>query len=194
VPELRDKHGKLIPLSADPGHRITADWMGEEVLTLEDLLRPRLRALCVGINPSGVSVGRGHYYQGQQGQRFLGRLRDVGLIPAAAKGTEGDVAFAADVGFTDIIKRPTGRADELRNEEFEHGKEALVKKIKRFEPGLVVFAYKDAAKPIFGKFEGNGFVADLRLGRSTVFVMPGPMELNEKALPTLATLAHFLRG
>lgn len=32
--------------------------MGEPVATLEDLLRPGLRAVCIGINPSPVSVGR----------------------------------------------------------------------------------------------------------------------------------------
>ena len=37
--------------------------MGERVATLEDLLRPRLRAVCVGINPSPVSVEAGHYYR-----------------------------------------------------------------------------------------------------------------------------------
>jgi hypothetical protein len=34
-----------------PKHRVTESWLGDEVETLEDLLAPQLRAVCVGINP-----------------------------------------------------------------------------------------------------------------------------------------------
>jgi hypothetical protein len=44
-----------LSLSDDPWHRVTADWMGEETFTLADLLRPALRAVVVGINPSPTS-------------------------------------------------------------------------------------------------------------------------------------------
>ncbi len=36
--------------------------MGQQVETLEDLLRPGLRAVCIGINPAPTSVGAGHYH------------------------------------------------------------------------------------------------------------------------------------
>jgi hypothetical protein len=42
-------------------HRVVEQWMGLPEETLEDLLRPGLRAVCVGINPSRVSVEAGHY-------------------------------------------------------------------------------------------------------------------------------------
>jgi TDG/mug DNA glycosylase family protein len=68
------------------GHRVTEDWMGTPVETLEDLLRPGLRAVCVGINPAPDSVRAGHYYQGKLGQQFYGRLRRAGVLPRAAAG------------------------------------------------------------------------------------------------------------
>jgi TDG/mug DNA glycosylase family protein len=74
---------------------VVEDWMGREVETLEDLLRPGLTAVCVGITPSPVSVAAGHYYQGRVGQRFFDRLRQVGLLPDGSPGFEADVAFAA---------------------------------------------------------------------------------------------------
>lgn len=43
-------------------HRVVGDWMDKRVETLEDLLRPGLRAVCVGINPAPVSVAAGHYF------------------------------------------------------------------------------------------------------------------------------------
>ena len=36
--------------------------MGEQVETLADVLRPGLRAVVIGINPSPVSVAAGHCY------------------------------------------------------------------------------------------------------------------------------------
>ena len=38
--------------------------------TLPEYLRPGLRAVFVGLNPSPVSVAAGHYYQGKLGRRF----------------------------------------------------------------------------------------------------------------------------
>ena len=33
-------------------HRVSEKWMGEQIETLEDLLRPGLHAVCIGINPA----------------------------------------------------------------------------------------------------------------------------------------------
>jgi hypothetical protein len=94
--------------------------MGVEVATLEDLLAEGLRAVCVGINPAPVSVAAGHYYQGRAGQRLFSRLRDAGVIPVGGGGYEDDAAFAAGVGFTDIVKRPTPSAKVYMYNPFDH--------------------------------------------------------------------------
>jgi len=187
--ELRDKHGRVLRLSDAPGHRVTTDWMGTAVLTFEDLLRPGLRAVTVGINPASVSVARGHYYQGILGQRFLARLREAGVIRGTADGYEDDAAFAAGVGFTDAIKRPTANAKGLTASEYAFGKELLVGKLERYRPDLLIFTFKNAATKVLGSFEGNGFVPGLRLGPSKVFVMPGPYESRDTVQATLAALA-----
>jgi TDG/mug DNA glycosylase family protein len=165
--------------------------MGEELETLEDLLRPSLIAVCVGINPSPVSVAVGHYYQGTTGQRFFARLREAGVVPEAARGAEDDGAFAAGIGFTDIIKRPTASAKSLPAREFEHGRERLLTKLETYRPALVIFTFKKTAKVLFGKFSGNGFVPGLRLADSDVFVMPGPFESGPTAAVTMRGLAEW---
>ena len=166
--------------------------MGDRVETLEDLLRPGLRAVCVGINPSPVSVQAGHYYQGILGQRFLARLRYVGLVDGGWRGFEDDAAFAAGVGFTDIVKRPTRDAAALSAAEFEHGRRMLKSKLEAQRPALVIFTFKKAAVKLLGSFAGNGFVPGLNLANSEVFVMPAPFEGNMTAYPTLDTLAARL--
>lgn len=141
--------------------------------TLKDLLRPGLRAVVVGINPSPLSVAAGHYYQGRAGQQFFRRLRAAGLIPDG-DGFEDALAFAAGIGFTDLAKRPTRRAKELVHEELLQGRAALIEKLERFRPGLVIFTFKQSAEVLLGRFEGHGFLPDRRLGSAEVFVMPGP--------------------
>lgn len=121
-------------LTTVPSHPVREDWMGAEVETLEDLLRPHLDAVCVGINPSPVSVAAGHYYQGEAGKRFVHRLRGVGLIPKSGVGHEDDAAFASGIGFTDIIKRATATASELSAEEYAHGRQQLVASSKISDP------------------------------------------------------------
>src|SRR4051812_36177627 len=106
-------------------HRVVEEWMGKQVETLADLLRPRLRAVCVGINPAPRSVRAGHYYQGSLGQKFFSRLHQARVVPPGRGGWQDDEAFAAGVGFTDIVKRPTEKASHVRPEEYEHGRVLL---------------------------------------------------------------------
>ena len=164
--------------------------MGELTTTLGDLLRPGLRAVCVGINPSPVSVAAGHYYQGRIGQRFFDRLDAAGVMPRNQAGYEDDVAFAAGIGFTDIVKRPTARATDVSPEEFDHGRYALVKKLEQFAPKVVIFTFKKTANVLFGDLTGNGFVPGLELVESDVFVMPGPYEKSDSVATTLKALAE----
>ena len=166
--------------------------MGERVETLEDLLRPGLRAVVVGINPSCVSVDAGHYYQGRLGRRLWERLRRAGLVPSSPRGGEDDAAFAAGVGFTDVVKRPTARARELRAGELEAGSRELARRLEATRPEVVIFTYKQAAESLIGRFEGNGFLPNVTFAGARVFVMPGPYEAADRAALTLHQLAQWV--
>lgn len=173
-------------------HRVTVDWLGEQVETLADLLRPELRAVCIGINPSPVSVTAGHYYQGQIGRRFWQRLQRGGVIEETGTGREDDAAFLAGIGFTDIVKRPTARADEITAAKFEKGRELLAEKLRRYRPGLLIFTFKKAATSLFGRFKGHGHRPELELGGAEVFVMPGPYERADRVAAALEELRSLL--
>lgn len=192
---FRGRGREAVPCKRDgremPNHRIRAEWMGQTVETLEDLLRPGLRAVCVGINPSPVSVAAGHYYQGRAGQKFFERLRSVGLIPDG-EGYEDDLAFSEGVGFTDIVKRPTPSAKGITPEEYEHGKQLLAGKLTERGPEIMIFTFKKTAEMLFGKFAGNGFVDGLHLAHSEVFIMSGPYADAVSASATLQILAERL--
>jgi TDG/mug DNA glycosylase family protein len=179
--------------SRGDGHRITLEWMGEEVVTLEDLLRPELRALCIGINPAPTSVERGHYYQGRSGQLFLGRLRVSGLLPVYDGRWEDDVAFELGVGQTDVVKRPTAKAEAISAAEFAYGKRALAERLKGVRAELVIFTFKGAATKVIGDFEGHGFVSGPSFCGGEVFVMPGPYEKREVADRSLSELRAWVK-
>lgn len=164
--------------------------MGKPVETLEDLLRPGLRAVCVGINPSPASVQAGHYYQGRLGQAYFRRLEGAGVIPRGS-GWEDDRAFAAGVGFTDIVKRPTARAAELRSDEYSHGLRALTEKLEDCRPDLIIFTFKKTATVVFGGFDGNGLI-DRSLAGAQVFVMPGPYAPATETAPALEALTRTI--
>ena len=141
-------------------HRVTEDWMGKQVETLEDLLRPGLRAICVGINSAPASVRAGHYYQGRLGQGFYERLRKAGLLPVSS-GWEDDLAFEHGIGFTDIVKRSTAKAAEVRPAEFEYGRGLLREKVEAASPGLVIFTFKKTAEVLLGRIVGNGLIVGI---------------------------------
>jgi TDG/mug DNA glycosylase family protein len=172
-------------------HRVVEEWRGVQVETLDDLLRPGLRAVCVGVNPAPDSVAAGHYYQGKLGQTFFARLRSAGLLKASS-GWEDDVAFAAGIGFTDIVKRPTRSESELSRDELLYGRSLLLEKLEAVRPELIIFTFKKTATVIFGRFEGFGFMGRTLAG-GEVFVMPGPYERTDRRDQALAELEQWWR-
>jgi TDG/mug DNA glycosylase family protein len=175
------------------GHRVTMEWMGEKIVTLEDLLRPALRVLCIGINPALTSVERGHYYQGRSGQSFLARLRAVDLLPAYDGRWEDDVAFELAIGQTDVVKRPTAKAEAIGAAEFAYGKRVLGDRLDGVQARLVIFTFKEAAKKLFGGFEGHGFISGFTLCGGEIFVMPGPYERRDVADRSLSELRAWVK-
>lgn len=183
------------PHSGDPGHRISVEWMGEEVETLADLLRSGLRAVAIGINPAPKSVAAGHYYRGNYGQTFFRRLSKVGLLPDG-DGFEDDRSFAAGTGFTDVVKRPTRTQQDLRPGELEHGRTILEAKLVTLDVPLVIFVFKSAAETLLGDLPPHsyGLVRRRRLGQARVFVMPGPTAARAIESDAINKLKQALRA
>jgi double-stranded uracil-DNA glycosylase len=181
-------------LDPETGHQVTLDSSGEKVETLADLLRPGLRAVCVGINPSPVSVAAGHYYQGSLGRRFWQRLQEAGVIEEAGTGREDDAAFLSGIGFTDIVKRPTPRADAITAAELAEGRELLEERLRRYKPALLIFTYKKTATTLFGRFDGHGHRPEFELANARVFVMPGPYERRDLVTAALNDLRGMIES
>lgn len=180
------------PTYESDGHRTEVEWLGTTVTTLADLLRPRLRAVTIGINPAPASVQAGHYYQGRAGQTFFRRLDMVGLLPQGA-GFEDDRAFEGGIGFTDVVKRPTRSAKEVTSQELDHGRSLLEARLASVGAPLLIFVFKQAATTLIGSFEGHGLLPPTRrLYGARMFVMPGPYERRTLVQQALRELEQHL--
>ena len=103
-----------------------------------DLLRPRLKLVFCGYNPSLTSGRSGHHYA-HPGNRFWRVLFASGITGRLYKPEEDERLLDLSIGFTNLCTRPTRRAEELTREEIRSGALALREKLERFQPVAVAY-------------------------------------------------------
>jgi double-stranded uracil-DNA glycosylase len=140
--------------------------------TLPDIRPKQGCILLVGINPAPVSVAAGHYYQGRLGQRLWRRLERIGLLEDPVPGREDEAFARAGHGLTDLVKRPTPSAAELGADEFAAGVQEFRRKLEAWRPGLILFAFKGAARRLMGSAVTPGPGAEFE--NVPTFLLTGP--------------------
>jgi double-stranded uracil-DNA glycosylase len=177
---------------------ITGDYKAKS-MTLPDLLRYNLEIVFIGINPSLYSVAQGHYFARKTNRFWPAFSRSVLSEPARrALGVDrlepSHDAMLMDhgIGFTDVVKRATARADELNADEFADAVRHLVGKLATFQPRIACFhgmmGYRPFVRlhapalpqPVLGE-------QPLRIGRTRLFVIPNPSPANAHASPAVQT-------
>jgi TDG/mug DNA glycosylase family protein len=146
--------------------------------------------LLVGINPAPISVAAGHYYQGRLGRRLWRRLERVGLLTDASAGAEDEAFARAGHGLTDLVKRATTSSAELAAEELAAGAALLRAKIRKWKPGLILFAFSQPARHALGRRIEPGLGPELE-GVPT-FLLSGPYAAASETHRIDAELARFL--
>lgn len=157
-------------------YRTTDTWLGQKCETLADILAPGLTCVFVGLNPSVVSVEKGHYLAGTLGRQFWGMLHTYDILPRPANGGFPDEMLLANgFGITDLAKCPSPRADALTREDFEAGRAMLREKIERFQPKIVCSVYRKSLEVLTGRKYTRcfGLLGD-RIGDSLLFAAPFP--------------------
>ena len=105
-----------------------------------DLLRPGLRLVFCGYNPSLTSGRSGHHYA-HPGNRFWRVLHASGITDRLYRPEEDEaLPESLGIGFTNLCPRPTRRADELSREEIRVGATQLRRKLGELRPGVVGYA------------------------------------------------------
>ena len=162
--------------------------------TLPDYLQPNLDIVLVGINPSLRSVEVGHYFASPR-NRFWRAINRSGLLTTPLDYITDYKLPEQSIGLTDIVKRPTRGAADLRAADYRKWAPALRSKLERFEPLIVCFhgavAYRNYLRHADG-ISASSSELGLQprvIGRSRVFVIPNPSPAN--AAYSLDTLIYW---
>jgi double-stranded uracil-DNA glycosylase len=160
---------------------------GAESGAWEDILRPGLRVVFVGFNPSLPAWRTGHYYA-NPGNRFYHLLHASGLTPRLVLPSEDRTLPDHGIGATDLLAEPSALASDLPAAAYRAAVGALRAKIETNAPlalccnGIGVFRYVFGRKP-----ETLGRQPGLFVGTSAVFVVPSSSGLvNGRAAERLA--------
>jgi len=156
--------------------------------TLPDVVGPGLRLLVCGLNPSLYAADVGVAY-GRPGNRFWPAALQAGIVsvdrdPWHARRHHG-------VGFTDLVKRATVGAAELRPDEYRRGLERLDGLCRLLRPAAVAFCGLTGWRHAVDRRATAGWQAR-RVGGAPAYVLPNPSGLN--AHTSVADLAAHLRA
>lgn len=155
---------------------------------LPDHVAADLRLLCCGLNPSlhAADAGVG-YVTGSN--RFWRAMAAAGL---ATRDRDPRHLVRHDrVGMTDLVKRATPRADELRAAEYREGVERLARLCAWLRPAAVAVVGLAGWRAAVDRRAVVGWQPD-DLGGSPVYVLPSTSGLNARV--SLAELAGHLRA
>jgi TDG/mug DNA glycosylase family protein len=157
-------------------------------ITLPDYLPACPDILFVGINPGSYSARQGHYYA-RGTNRFWWALHASGLVPIPLSAREDRRVVEFGLGLTDLVKRPTNSAAEVRGDEFAAGRLILAEKIRRVRPLIVCFNGLTGYQQFFQEPTQPGRQLR-RLHGAYVFVLPSTSARNA-AYARDVVLVHF---
>lgn len=151
---------------------------------ITERLRPNLRILFIGFNPSLTSHERGFNYAGKN-NRFYRVLYASGLTTRLYAPEESPTLLDNyGYGFTNIVARPTKRADELTAAEYAQGREILREKLIHYQPHIACYVGKGVYQQFSRRHTGVpwGFQADDVLRGVRDFVAPSTSGLVRMSL------------
>lgn len=165
---------------------------------ITERLRSGLRIIFVGFNPSLTSHERGFNYAGRN-NRFYKVLFESGLThrlyaPEESPNLLDDYGY----GFTNIVLRPTKRADEITSEEYAQGRIVLRGKLERYHPRIACFVGKGVYAEFSRRRQGVpwGFQAESVVPGVRAFVGPSTSGLVrmrlEEQVDIYRELAHAM--
>ena len=156
---------------------------------IPDLLRPGLALVFCGYNPSLRSGQTGHNYA-HPGNRFWRVLHAAGITERLYAPDEDSLLLERGIGFTNIVPRPTRRADELTRDEIRAGAEALRGKLELLRPRAVAYTGIGVYKWLRGSTAITwGIQSDSAVPGITDIVVPSPSGLNRMTFAEL--VAHY---
>jgi TDG/mug DNA glycosylase family protein len=170
---------------AGPDHR-RVEVVATAARALPDHVGPSMRLLCCGLNPSLHAADAGVGYV-TASNRFWSALARAGLCDRDRDPRH--LLIGHGIGMTDLVKRPTARADELGTEEYRAGLARLEALCQWLRPAAVVMVGLAGWRAAADRRAQPGWQGR-RLGATPVYVMASTSGLN--AGSSLDDLAQHL--
>jgi len=139
---------------------------------LPDVLDNNLEVVFCGTAPGDASASRQAYYAGR-GNLFYSTLASCGFTPRLFRPEEFKDLLQYKIGLTDLAKFTHGMDSKLSIEDF--GTKGFRDKILRYQPKIVCFNGKEAAKIYFGLSNTKQVtfgLQDSKIGSSKLYVAP----------------------
>jgi double-stranded uracil-DNA glycosylase len=154
--------------------------------TVPDLLGPHTRLLFVGINP-GLWTAAAQAHFARRGNRFYPALFRAGIVDRLIDASGGydpdDLTHLVErgIGITNLVRRPTARADELSADEIVAGARSLESLVAHVQPRVVAVLGITAYRTGFDVPSATAGRQPQPLGDSDLWVVPNPSGLNAHA-------------
>lgn len=146
-----------------------------------------------GINPSLYSAATGHHFA-RPGNRFWAALHRGGFTDRELSADEDGLLPRYGCGVTNLVDRPTARADELTRQELRDGALALHRKAEQRRPVWIAVVGVTAYRAAFGEPRAQVGRQDRSIGPAGVWLLPNPSGINAHyQLDDLARLFESLR-
>lgn len=137
---------------------------------LPDVLKSGLNCVFCGTAAGRRSANEGAYYA-HPGNMFWRALHAAKLTPRLLAPEEFSLLPQYGMGLTDLAKRHVGNDNELPSDAFDVT--ALIAKIEQYQPRILAFTSKAAARIALGRPAVYGLQSD-RIGETKLFVLPSP--------------------
>ena len=147
---------------------------------LTDHIRPGVRILFVGINPSLRSAATGHHFAGYS-NRFWRLLFESKLLSEPLTYQDDWRLPDWGLGLTNIIQRPSAGIDAFKPSEYATGRKRLVAIVQRYHPYAVALLGVTIYRTLFSDTKGQRMSLGLQpaqLAGVPVFVLPNPSGRN----------------
>jgi TDG/mug DNA glycosylase family protein len=160
-----------------------ADLLAAVNNTVPDVIAPHLKLLLVGINPGLYTAWARHHFA-HPGNRFWPALFAGGLTPTLFTPYQNTDLLKLGIGITNIVSRPTVRADELTKEELIAGGQKLIKLAEQYRPEWVAILGVTSYRVAFHQPKAQVGPQDIKIGPSKVWLLTNPSGLNAHYTPT----------
>lgn len=149
---------------------------------MPDLLGPGLRLLFVGINPGLMSSETGYHFA-RPGNRFYPALRRAGVLPedVLTPAEAAPALVARGVGITNLVPRPTARADQLSDDEVRARRARVEAVVAEHRPRVLAVAGVTSYRLAFDDRRARVGRQPHDLGGAELWVVPNPSGLNAHA-------------